>query len=463
MSTAFLKQVFREKAHAEAIIWHGRSYNYAWLSDRIAYWVALLITKGIQPGQVVLLQGEFSPNAVAVLLGLIEMGCISIPLNRGRVHERDGLGEMALVSWTIEVDEEDAVEINGGSEQRGHELYDRLRSKRHPGIVFFTSGSTGVSKVVVHDLALLLSKYMTKRHDLRTLAFLLFDHIGGFDTLFYGLSNGSTLIIPQSRTPESVCRAVQDYHVEVLPVSPSFINLLLLSEVYKMYDLKSLKFITYGAEVMPAGTLAKCAQVFPDVKLLQKYGTTEIGTMHSRSELQDSVWVKIGGEGYEWRVVDGMLQIKSNSAMLGYLNAPSPFTEDGWFITGDAVERNGDSLRILGRKSDIINVGGEKVYPAEVEEVICEMDGIADAIVYGEKNQLLGSIVCAKVKLMRPESRDELTRRLNEHCKTRLDKYKIPMKITLSDDLQCDARSKKKRRLLAEEAEKASVSRRIDL
>ena len=178
MSTAFLKQVFREKAHAEAIIWHGRSYTYAWLYDRIAYWVDLLTAKGIEPGQVVLLQGDFSPNAVAVLLGLIEMRCVSIPVNRERFHERDRLGEIALVSWTVEVDEEDAVESNEGSEQRGHVLDDLLRSRKHPGVVFFTSGSTGVSKAVVHDLALLLSKYMTKRHDLRTLAFLLFDHIG---------------------------------------------------------------------------------------------------------------------------------------------------------------------------------------------------------------------------------------------------------------------------------------------
>jgi long-chain acyl-CoA synthetase len=457
MSTAFLKQVFRKKAYAEAIIWHGQSYNYSWLSDRIAYWVDLLTTKGIGPGQVVLLHGDFSPSAVAVLLGLIEMGCISIPLNRESFRERDALAEQALASWIIEVDDGDSVEIHRRSEERGHHLYDLLKSKGHAGIVFFTSGSTGVSKVVVHDMALLLSKYMTKRHDLRTLAFLLFDHIGGFDTLFYVLSNGSTVIIPESRAPESVCRAIQDHRVEVLPVSPSFINLLLLSGVYERYNLESLRYITYGAEVMPAGTLAKCAQVFPDVKLLQKYGTTEIGTMHSRSEQQNSVWVKIGGEGYEWRVVEGMLQIKSNSAMLGYLNAPSPFTEDGWFMTGDAVERNGDSLRILGRTSDIINVGGQKVYPAEVEEVICEMDGIADATVYGEKNQLLGNIVCAKVKLTKPESADELVRRLNAHCRARLDKYKIPMKVIISDDLQCDVRSKKIRRLLAEEAEQAKI------
>lgn len=88
------------------------------------------------------------------------------------------------------------------------------------------------------------------------------------------------------------------------------------------------------------------------------------------------MWDKIGGEGFETRVVDRILQIKATSAMLGYLNAPSLFTSDGWFITGDSVEVNGEYLRILGRKSTIINVGGENVYPSEVESVIQEMENI---------------------------------------------------------------------------------------
>jgi long-chain acyl-CoA synthetase len=80
-----------------------------------------------------------------------------------------------------------------------------------------------------------------------------------------------------------------------------------------------------------------------------------------------------------------------------------------------------------------------------------------DATVYGEKNQLLGSIVCAKVKLQKQERTEELVCRLNSHCKTRLDRYKIPMKITVSDDMQCDERSKKMRRTLAEKAESSDV------
>jgi|CXWL01.1.fsa_nt_gi acyl-coenzyme A synthetase/AMP-(fatty) acid ligase len=452
MFMEFLKDVFLEKADAVAIVWHGRPYQYVWLSRALEYWVGRLTSAGIRSGDVVLLQGDFTPNSVAVLLALVEKGCIAVPLSAERVHEREALSSIAMANWTIAIDEEDSVSINQRQVQSSHELYELLRQKGHPGIVFFTSGSTGVSKGVVHDLARLLVKYQTRRHDLRTLAFLLFDHIGGFDTLLYVLSNGSTLVVPDFRLPGQVCQAIAQHQVQVLPVSPSFLNLMLLSEAHAEFDLRSLRYITYGAEVMPASTLRKCAAVFPGVTLLQKYGATEIGTMRSKSEKQDSLWVKIGGEGYAWRVVDGILQVKCDSAMVGYLNAPSPFTSDGWFITGDVVEQNGDSLRILGRKSDIINVGGQKVYPAEVEEVICELDGVADVTVYGEKNQLLGSIVCAKVRLARPEPVEQFSRRLRMHCKDRLEKYKVPLRVTLSDDLQFDARSKKMRRDLAERA-----------
>ena len=89
---------------------------------------------------------------------------------------------------------------------------------------------------------------------------------------------------------------------------------------------------------------------------------------------------------YKTRIIDGNLQIKAESAMLGYLNAPSPFTEDGWFITGDEVLQKGDYIKILGRRSEIINVGGEKVYPAEVESVIQELDFVSDVEIYAEKN-----------------------------------------------------------------------------
>ena len=129
--------------------------------------------------------------------------------------------------------------------------------------------------------------------------------------------------------------------------------------------------------------------------------------------------------------------------MLGYLNAPSPFTDDGWFHTGDAVEVDGEYIRILGRKSELINVGGEKVYPAEVESVIQEMENIADVAVYSEKNPITGNIVCAKVSLSHDEERRALTSRIKKTCRERLQAYKVPVKIKIVDGQQHSDRFKK--------------------
>jgi acyl-coenzyme A synthetase/AMP-(fatty) acid ligase len=295
-------------------------------------------------------------------------------------------------------------------------------------------------------MELLLQKFLQPRHCYRTLAFLLFDHIGGLDTLFYNLANGSCLVIAADHSPDAVCAAIAAHRVEVLPVSPTFINLLLLSGAHERHDLRSLRIITYGAEVMPESTLARLNRAFPNVKLLQKFGATEFGTLRSQSRSSDSVWIKIGGEGYQTRVVEDVLQIKAESAMLGYLNAPSPFTEDGWFNTGDRVERDGEYFKILGRQTEIINVGGQKVYPAEVESVIQEMENVAEVMVFGEKNPILGNIVCAKVRLRRPEDPKNYSRQLRLFCRGRLQSYQVPVKIDVVENTLHGERFKKMRR-----------------
>ena len=113
--------------------------------------------------------------------------------------------------------------------------------------------------------------------------------------------------------------------------------------------------VTYCTEVMLESTLLRFHELFPNIKLLQTYGLSEIGIMCSKSKSSDSLWVKIGGEDFKTRVVDGIPEIKAPSAMLGYLNAPSPFTNDGWFHTGDLgkIDENG-YLYITGRCKSVI-------------------------------------------------------------------------------------------------------------
>jgi acyl-CoA synthetase (AMP-forming)/AMP-acid ligase II len=131
--------------------------------------------------------------------------------------------------------------------------------------------------------------------------------------------------------------------------------------------------------------------------------------------------------------------------MLGYLNAPDKFDADGWFCTEDAVEVDGDYLRILGRTSELINVGGRKVYPAEVEAVLTELPNVRDVAVFGHANPLTGQIVAARFNLAAPEALDDFKRRMRQFCKDRLPSYKIPVRVEFTDENQFGARLKKVR------------------
>lgn len=446
MHTSFLDRVFAEGQEQTAILWRETPYTFSWLERRKAALHDELTHRGIRPGQVVALEGDFSPNTIALLLALIDINAIIVPLAiAGRVR-RDEQLEIARSQLLVIIDENDAMEFMPLAHDGERDLYSKVRKAHHPGLVLFTSGSTAAPKAAVHDFTGLLEKFHVRRPALTTMNFLLFDHWGGLNTMFYALSNGATLVTVDTRTPDRVCELIEKSHTELLPASPTFLNLLLVSEAYKRYDLKSLKVISYGTEAMPQSTLNKLAMVFPDVKLQQTYGLIELGVLRSKSKDSESLWVKVGGEGYKTRIRNGMLEIKAKSAMLGYLNAPSPFTEDGWFMTGDAVEEDGEFIRILGRKSELINVGGEKVYPAEVESVIQDMDNIVEVTVYGEQNAIMGNIVCARVLLRQPEDSIKLSKRIKTYCRKHLQPYKVPVRVTITDGEQFSGRFKKMRR-----------------
>ena len=442
----FLLSVFDECANDEAIIWKEKEYSYKWLSEAVKKWAETLTEKNIETGSVVAVEGDFSPNSVALMLALIENRNIIVPLTASVAANKDKFIDIAEVKHCITLDGDDAVHFSSYNNDITKELLMKLHEEGVPGLILFSSGSTGDPKAAVHDFGAILNKFKIRKRKKRMLTFLLFDHIGGVNTLFYILSNGGTIITVQDRSPDAVLSLVEKYKVEILPTSPSFLNMILLSEAYKRHDLSSLERITYGTETMPESTLKAINELFPNITLQQTYGLSEVGILRSHSESSDSLWVKIGGEGFKTRVVDGMLQIKAESAMLGYLNAPSPFTEDGWFMTGDEVEVKGDYYLIKGRRSEIINVGGQKVYPAEVESVILQMEGVLDAAVSGEKNPILGNIVTVKVHLANDETVKNFTKRMKLFCKDKLQSYQIPQKVSIMQQDFTNARFKKIRR-----------------
>jgi acyl-CoA synthetase (AMP-forming)/AMP-acid ligase II len=218
-----------------------------------------------------------------------------------------------------------------------------------------------------------------------------------------------------------------------------------MSGAAERYDMSSLKRVTYGTEVMPESTLERLHRAFPEVRLQQTYGLSELGILRSKSRESESLWLKVGGEGFETKVEDGTLWIRAASAMLGYLNAPSPFDREGWMNTQDAVEVEGEYIRILGRKTEIINVGGQKVYPAEVESVLMQAPSVLDATAYGEPNPIMGNVVAAQVRLRSSEDPADLRKRLRDFCLERLASFKVPVRFEAVTSDSVSGRFKKMR------------------
>jgi long-chain acyl-CoA synthetase len=427
--------------HGElAIAERGADFTYEALEQRVSRWQTQLAA-ALPPGQVVSVEGDYGVEAIALFLALVSGGHTVVPLSPDSRAQHDDFLRIAEVEYRCRLAADGVPTATGV--HAGHAFYRQLRERHHPGLVLFSSGSTGRPKAAVHDLVPLLEKFRRPRHRYRTLVFLQLDHIGGINTLFYTLANGGAVVVPRDRSPLAVCEAIEKYRVELLPTSPTFLNLLLLSGEHLQHDLSSLTLITYGTEPMPESTLLRLRAAMPNARLLQTYGLSELGILRSESRSSDSLWVRVGGEAYETKIVDGRLFIRSKSAMLGYLNAPSPFDDEGFFDTGDLVESDGEWIRILGRKSEIINVGGRKVHPAEVESALLAIENVVDASVRGEPHPITGQIVTATVRLASDEPIDRFKVRARRFCRERLEPYKIPVRFRFAEAPLYSARYKR--------------------
>jgi acyl-CoA synthetase (AMP-forming)/AMP-acid ligase II len=319
-----------------------------------------------------------------------------------------------------------------------------VRNRKTPGLVLFSSGTTREPKAALHDLTKLLEKFKKPGKIFKTITFLLFDHIGGFNTLLHTISHGGTIVTIPNRIPSEVCAVIEKEKIELLPTTPTFLNMILLNKLYEKYDLTCLKMITYGTESMPEYTLRLFSSILPNTIFKQTYGLSELGIMSTKSESSDSLWMKLGGDGFETKVVDSVLYIRAASAMLGYLNEDSPFDEEGWFNTQDKVEERNGYMKILGRTTDLINVGGEKVYPIEVENILLQIDGVLDARVFAEKNPIMGNTVAAEILVASENNNSAFKKNLRNYCGKNLEKFKRPTRFILSEKELYSERLKKK-------------------
>ena len=379
MNRHWLTQRLQFWGDRPALMWRNESWSFAQLCDGCDAWLRQLAQHGVEPGDTLAICGDYSPKLCALLLAALQNHNIIIPLASATAPRWNRLMELAQVQFAVQFNSDDSWHLTSFDRPVSHSLLRQLAAREAPGLVLFSSGSTGESKASVLDFDRLLAKFEVPRPAYRTLVFLLLDHIGGINTLLHGLCHGGTIVTAHERSAGRRMhrdRGASDpaaaYDTDVPAAC------LLIADAIRRHDLSSLEIVTYGTEPMPASTLAAVREALPWVRFKQTYGLSELGILPTQSRNSGSVWLKLGNAGFEHKIVDGVLWIRSPAAMLGYLNAPSPFDADGWFNTQDLVESDGDYIRILGRKSELINVGGEKVHPTEIENVLLQLDNVKD-------------------------------------------------------------------------------------
>ncbi|MFR9752374.1 ANL family adenylate-forming protein [Nocardia sp. 004] len=438
-----------------SVIDADRHYSAQELLTAILEYESRLRAQQVRPRDVVVLNGDFSFDAITMLLALTLNGNIVLPTVNFSDTVRDTVTAHCHPQYLIRAEDGIDIATLPPVDRAAADLtYAQLGGDGAAGLVLLSSGSTGAPKAILHNLDALVQEKLSKRPRLghkapSILLFLLFDHIGGINTLFNAVLGGSPAVIPGGRSPEEICELVEKHEIRVLPTTPTFLNLLLIGQFHRRYDLRSLRLITYGTEPMPAELLQRINEAVPRAKLLQTFGTSETGISTTVSESSRSTFFKIEDSDMQYRIVDGELQLKSRTQFLGYLNyANESLTEDSWFKTGDLVELNQDGfLRVTGRAKEVVNVGGEKVLPLEVEAILMSSPMIEDCVAYGRPNAITGQSVWVDVKPADGFSRGEIRKHVVEFMSSRVERFKIPSKVNVVDSIEVSERFKKKRNL----------------
>jgi len=347
-----------------------------------------------------------------------------------------------------------------------------LDSSREASIVF-TSGTTGHPKGVVltHDnfcfVASAVIDYLELDQDDRYALMLPLNHTYGKTVLLTSFAVGASVVLMDDfqNLPVFLSRLTET-RCTVLSLVPFHVHVLLKWGNLSGHDLSSLRTISSSANKLPASSVDRLLQAIPGVRIFSMYGLTE-STTRATYVPPDRLATKKDScgralSGVELRIVGedgtrlpagevGEVWVRGPNVMQGYLDEPQLTAEtivDGWLRTGDLGRLDEDGFLYLeGRISEIIKCAGERIGPAEIEEVLMQHPGVAEATVIAAPDPVLGEVVHALV-VPREESLAEGD--LRSHCAAHLSPHKIPRRYTFIDEIPKTATGKVKKHLLEE-------------
>jgi acyl-CoA synthetase (AMP-forming)/AMP-acid ligase II len=394
-----------------------------------------------------------TPGCIALLAELDRLACDSVLLD-GRLSARAAVDLGAELGLGLVI----ALGAGSdGSEPEVRELPREIPASGQGSVTILTSGTTGKPKAVRHTWTSLCRPVRALCGDVPPRWLLTYQaHLyAGLQVMLQCLANGGTLVVPDAdMPPDDVTELMRSARVESASAPPSYWRRLLLFAGADRLAAVPLSQITLGGEVVDQQILDALRRVFPRARIVHIYATTELGRCFSVSDGKAGFPVHLlrapTPDGVALRVDDGELLVCSpgampmDSAAAGDHRALAP--APAWHRTGDLVAVAGDRVTFIGRRSELINVGGHKVSPIEVERVVRSVPGVSDVRVYGRRSSMTGQLVACQVVAGAGADTHDLQAAIASACLARLTPYQRPRLIDLVEEVALETSGKTARR-----------------
>ena len=318
---------------------------------------------------------------------------------------------------------ENQIAISSLNLKGAEDLIQRVRtSSSH--ISLFTSGTTGVPKTIEHSVESITRNIKSDDRFRGNVWGFAYNptHMAGIQVFFQAFFNGNTLVNIFGLGKQDILKSIEKFGISHISATPTFYRLLVPSST----TFPTVKQITFGGEKSDKALHQKVAEIFPEAKIRNVYASTEAGALFASKDdglvIPEAMKEKI-------RIEEGELLI--HKSLLGKASAFND--ENAWYASGDMIEfldEQEQVFRILARKSEMINVGGYKVNPNEVEAALRSMEGIQESKVYGMPNSVLGNILCADI-VKADEAITEPD--IKKFLASSLQSFKVPRKIFFKD------------------------------
>jgi acyl-coenzyme A synthetase/AMP-(fatty) acid ligase len=403
----------------------------------------------------------FTKNQLAAALALIELDGIA----RRLVLCPPDLPPQHL-SFVAQTTDADAMVLDAGTQQTDLPGLERLvssspeivsaASNRNSPVqtdwILLTSGTTGVPKLVLHTLASLTGAIQTRGASNDRVVWSTFYDIrryGGLVIFLRAVLTGASMVFSSAEeAPADFLARVSSEGVTHISGTPSHWRRALMSSDA---HLISPRYVRLSGEMVDQAIINQLRVCYPEARIAHAFASTEAGVAFDvNDELTGfpASWIQTNS-AVNLKVEGGTLRIRSNRTADRYLgpDAPSLKDEDGFVDTRDIVELTGDRYHFAGRRDGVINIGGQKVYPEEIEAVINSHPQVLMSLVRTKKNPITGAIVVASVVLKSPAADEaisvsDLKEEILRVCRGSLVRHKVPALIHFVESLPVAATGK---------------------